>query len=167
MARFSIEQIPVGMVFPVVSQDTPPDGTLECDGSSVSQTTYADLYSGNPLSIGTYYDPTPTGGEFVLPDFRGRFLRHTDHGASRDPNDTARTPDEVGGPTGDVVGSIQDDDFESHDHDPASGYANFMSETGSGVGSFAGNYGTFAATATSGGDETRPKNINVMWVIKY
>ncbi len=169
--QIEMTSLPVGMIFPVLNQDSPPSGTLECDGSSISQTTYSALYSGNYLSIGTYYNPTPTGGEFNLPDMRGRFLRHADHGASRDPNDAARTPDEVGGPTGDVVGSIQDDDFESHDHGPAGGTV-FMSMPGATelepyASPTGQNYDTFSSTGTTGGDETRPKNINVMWCIKY
>lgn len=44
-----------------------PDGWLLCDGSAVSQATYADLYA----LIGTTYG-NPGGGNFNLPDLRGR-----------------------------------------------------------------------------------------------
>jgi hypothetical protein len=80
-----IESLPVGFIFPVANTNTPPSGTLECNGASISQTTYADLFSGQPLSIGTYYDPTPVAGQFRIPDYRGRFLRGWAHGSSRDP----------------------------------------------------------------------------------
>jgi len=44
-----------------------PTGWLLCDGSAVSQTTYAALYA----VIGVTYGD-PGGGNFNLPDFRGR-----------------------------------------------------------------------------------------------
>ncbi len=190
--QIDMTNLPVGMVFPVLNQDTPPTGTLECDGSSISQTTYAELYTGNYLSIGTYYNPTPTVGEFNLPDMRGRVIRHADHGASRDPDDGSRTPDESGGPTGDVVGSTQEDDSEyaQHKHylinssprtenlnasNSLAGFYNPGDEdnfkpnlAGVGTGGDA-NIGQSSPPIGSSGDgnETRMKNINAMWVIKY
>lgn len=44
---------------------TPPSGWLVCDGSAVSQSTYAALFN----IIGTTFGPT-SGGNFTLPDFR-------------------------------------------------------------------------------------------------
>ncbi len=46
---------------------TAPTGFLLCDGSAVSQTTYATLYG----VIGTTYG-NPGGGNFNVPDLRGR-----------------------------------------------------------------------------------------------
>lgn len=59
-----------------------PTGYLICDGSEVSQTTYADLYA----AIGSTYNTSrnqatgsnwaaPGAGNFRLPDYRGSFLR--------------------------------------------------------------------------------------------
>lgn len=45
-----------------------PSGWLLCDGSAVSQATYAALYA----AIGTDFG-VDTGGNFTLPDYRGRF----------------------------------------------------------------------------------------------
>lgn len=45
-----------------------PTGWLFCDGSEVSQTTYAALYA----AIGADAFGTDAGGNFFLPDFRGR-----------------------------------------------------------------------------------------------
>lgn len=61
---------------------TPPTGWLLCDGSAVSRTTYADLFS----AISTTWDTctntltgsansAPAGTEFRIPDLRGVFLR--------------------------------------------------------------------------------------------
>ena len=48
-------------------KDTAPTGFLLCDGSAVSQATYADLYA----VIGTTYGD-PGGGNFNLPDLQGK-----------------------------------------------------------------------------------------------
>ena len=50
-----------------------PEGYLTCDGSSVSQTTYADLFA----AVGTAWDTfngaaAPVAGNFRVPDLRGR-----------------------------------------------------------------------------------------------
>lgn len=48
-----------------------PTGWLACDGSEVSQSTYADLYA----IVGTTWNTGgEAGGNFRLPDFRGRAL---------------------------------------------------------------------------------------------
>lgn len=60
------------------ADDTPPTGWLECDGSSLSKTTYADLFA----VIGTRFGSTST--TFKLPDLRGEFVRGWDHGRGID-----------------------------------------------------------------------------------
>lgn len=47
---------------------SPPTGWLECDGSAVSRTTYADLFT----AIGTTYGAGDGSSTFNLPDMRGR-----------------------------------------------------------------------------------------------
>jgi hypothetical protein len=59
---------------------TPPTNWLLCDGSAISQTTYADLFA----LIGDNYGETET--HFYLPDHRGMFLRGRDDGAGIDPD---------------------------------------------------------------------------------
>jgi len=59
------------------STDTAPDGFLLCDGSVVSQTTYADLYA----VIGHTFAADPGGGNFTLPNMDGRFPYGSDEGA--------------------------------------------------------------------------------------
>lgn len=62
------------------AQSTAPAGWLECDGSAVSRSTYAALFT----AIGTTYGTGDGSTTFNLPDARGRVLRGWDHGAGRD-----------------------------------------------------------------------------------
>jgi hypothetical protein len=106
--------------------------------------------------------------DFKIPDTRGYFLRGWDHGAGIDPDAATRT-DRGDGTTGDHVGTKQADEFESHHHElyrPASPtlstaaaqahYALGTAQVQSGVN-----------TVDTGGNETRPINVNVMFCIKY
>src|SRR5574343_358526 len=60
----------VGMVAPFATS-TVPSGWLYCDGSTVSRTSYADLFS----AIGTTWGAGNSTSTFSLPDFRGVFMR--------------------------------------------------------------------------------------------
>lgn len=155
--------MPPGFVFPVINSNFAPAGTLPCEGAYVSKTTYTALFSGYPLSIGTYYGDG--GATFRIPDYRGQFLRGRANGSGFDPDRNSRTP--FGGPAGDNVGSAQNSMYASHTHPPQSGFASFFSNTGNSHGDPGDNYGIFANTGASGGNETRPVNIYVMWCIKF
>ena len=50
------------------AKDSTPTGWLQCDGSAVSRTTYADLFT----AIGTTYGSGDGSTTFNLPDLRGR-----------------------------------------------------------------------------------------------
>lgn len=122
----------------------PALGWIYCEGQTLDQVNYADLF----LSIGTTYN---TGGEppgtFRLPDGRGYFLRGWDDGRGIDP---AR-----------VFGSTQADIVGPHEHTvPGSTDENFGSNRAEGANN--SNPFTYDTTAASGvGTETRPKNIAV------
>jgi microcystin-dependent protein len=62
-------QLPVGVVLPFAG-GTVPTGWLDCDGSAVSRTTYADLFA----IIGTTYGVGDGTTTFNLPDFRSRSI---------------------------------------------------------------------------------------------
>lgn len=154
--------IPTGMIapFPVAN---PPAGWLECDGSAVSKTTYASLYTflkdGGTTAI--YGEATTT---FNLPDYRGEFLRGWDHGANRDPDMASRT-DRGDTINGDHVGTKQNDALEAHVHTEHETYQG-------GSAWYVGTGGAVLAnqsvnTGSTGGNETRPRNVNVLWCIKY
>jgi len=66
---------PVGMISPFAGSSA-PDGWLLCDGSAVSQTTYAALFA----VVGSTYDVTsPGAGNFRVPDLRGRVAAGVDN----------------------------------------------------------------------------------------
>lgn len=154
--------VPIGsyIFFP---GDTPPSGFLECDGSAISRTTYSDLFS----VISTEYGVGDGATTFNIPDLRGYFLRGWDHGAGVDPDAATRT-DRGDGTTGDNNGTLQGYDMEQHDHDVD--YNNGGFAAGGGAASYLDISGLTRTTTTyptSGGNETRPININVMFCIKY
>ncbi|MGZ3773040.1 MAG: phage tail protein [Pseudobdellovibrionaceae bacterium] len=104
-----------------------PTGTILGDGSSVSQSTYPNLYrvlgfnSGNGSTAATGASQNSSGcpaasGCFNIPDYRGRFLRGVDGTAGRDPDKASRTADLAGGNAGNTVGSVQGHVFASHTH---------------------------------------------------
>lgn len=152
----------VGQIIQVGFGAVPP-GTLECDGSAVSRTTYDQLFS----SIGTNYGVGDGSTTFNLPDFRGMFIRGWDHGAGNDPDAASRTAPN-GGNTGDNVGSYQSFAVESHAH---AFYTTQYTDVGGGAsGSGAGvNSGPgYSGTQPFGESvETRPRNVNAMFVIVY
>lgn len=65
---------PVGSLMPYAGT-TPPDGWLICDGSEISRTTYARLFS----VIGTTYGAGDGNSSFNIPNFSGARLVKGDH----------------------------------------------------------------------------------------
>lgn len=150
---------------------TAPFGFLACDGSPVSRLTYPDLF----LSIGTTYgdgtqnaDGTASGfsgTHFNLPDYRGLFLRMVDGSKGNDPDKASRTAMFAGGVTGNNVGSVQTDMFAAHAHTTGRGEGSINSNGPWPEGT--NNPVSNDPTSTVGGNETRPKNANVLYCIKY
>ncbi len=151
----------IGDIKPWPSEDLPDSGDwLECDGAELSIDDYNALY----LVIGNTWGTADTSGNFVLPDARGKFFRGWDHSAGNDPNADSRTG-------GDHVGSTQSDQFKRHQH--RIGYYNSTHATSGnepqidpwvGLGNLVV---TFPEDTTVGGDETRPVNAAVMYVIRW
>lgn len=115
---------PPGMIV-AYGGTTAPTGWFLCDGSTVSRTTYAPLFT----AIGTAFGSGNGTTTFHLPDLRGRFLRGLDNGAGRDSNAAARTAMNGGGSTGDNIGSLQTDAFQGHWHWIHTGYRNVAAFT--------------------------------------
>ena len=80
------------------AMSTAPSGWLACDGSAVSRTTYASLFS----AIGTTYGSGDGSTTFNLPNAGGQFIRNWVSGQSTD--------------SGRTFGSTQADAFQGHNH---------------------------------------------------
>ncbi|MBF0239812.1 MAG: tail fiber protein [SAR324 cluster bacterium] len=171
--------LPPGLIMPSSvpgHNTTPPTGWLFCDGSAVSRTTYAELYS----AIGTTYGIGDGSTTFNLPDYRGYFLRGIDNSAGSDPDAGSRT-NRGDGVTGDNVGTKQASNVQSssarvYDFDGrqlinsiygagGNGQNSGFSVTGSSGTYGVGDYGNRITIGS--GTDTRPKNISVVYLIKY
>jgi microcystin-dependent protein len=159
-------QFQPGMVMPYAGTSA-PTGWLACNGAAVSRSTYSDLFG----VIGETHGQGDNSTTFNVPDYRGRFLRGVDGGAGVDPDAASRTAMATGGATGDAVGSVQADDYKAHTHDFSDGLTTAAGGRTANTGS-GDIFGPDSATKTttsmpaSGGSETRPKNANVLYIIK-
>lgn len=160
----------VGSILPF-AMNSAPQGWLAANGQLVSRNIYARLFS----RIGTLYGTGDGSTTFAVPDLRGEFLRGFDAGRGID--------------SGRVFGSSQGHSIQKHNHymptststpsdntygiddnvfiktkvnqGPAIGYdsttyPNPLYESGDNVGTI----GTFTT-------ETRPRNIAMLYCIKY
>ena len=166
-----------------------PDGWALCDGSShgINEPLYSNLFN----VIG-YAWGNPSNGQFQLPFTLGVFLRGQAHGSGWDPDRDNRTAIYPNGNKNDNVGSAQWNTYTSHNHgvsDP--GHSHSVTST-YGFSSFVGCYamsGGDCSNATyypilqntamqsnnsttgltvnpNGGNETRPNNVYVNYIIK-
>jgi len=155
---------------------TVPAGYLECNGASVCRSNYADLFGviSDDYGAADIY-------RFNLPDYRGQFLRGWSHGQTTDPDKATRT-DRGDSVTGDYVGTKQAGQVQAHTHG-SSGAHSHTTTVPDGYGGAAGSVGVTESLASKsgfyttdsiahehasvGGNENRPTNINVMYIIKY
>jgi len=149
-----LQLVPVSTVIHL-ARSTPPNGWLKTNGDAVSRTTYSRLFS----AIGTTYGVGDGSTTFNLPDTRGRVIRDWDDGKGID--------------VGRVFGSTQEDALKQHTHDLntsylGSGYTGYvgspLTSDNVGGGSPPVKNGVIAST---GGTETRVKNIAFLGCIKY
>ncbi len=149
--------------------DQVPDGWLICDGSTVSQTQYANLYAVVQNSFGK----NPPDGEFYLPDLRGRFVRGVDDGAGRDPDVSARQDMQDPSAPSSTVGSVQSYAFQNHVHGyyEVEGQSNIPDGSGINNGHNYINTGSSTDLADAGSysvsSETRPINAYLYFIIQY
>jgi hypothetical protein len=131
----------IGMVAPF-AMDSVPTGWLHCDGSAVSRDTYSLLYS----KIGDTYGNGDGSTTFNLPDLQDEFIRGS--------SDTL------------PVGNKQDDEFKAHKHGQ-----NVMDPGGGNTGDLRtinlnpSTEDTGSSTAIVGGEETRPRNVAMLYCI--
>jgi len=140
---------------------TAPTGYISCDGSAIARSTYSTLFA----AIGTTWGSGNGTTTFNIPDLRGYFLRGSGT-SSRDP-DSPR-----------AVGSAQAEAFLSHTHTDSGhthGYSAYDSvRNADGSGSPFRNNAVSATTSigyanlqATGGAETRPDNVAVLYCIKF
>jgi microcystin-dependent protein len=151
-----------------------PTGWLAANGSAVSRTTYAALFA----AIGTTYGAGDGSTTFALPDLRGTFVRGFDGTRGLD--------------SGRTFGSYQGDGVISHTHSGTTGgesqnhthgYSHLDKSAPSGIAQ-GSNFKYFDKTTTmnsvnhshsfdtssqtpAGATETRPKNIAMLYCIKF
>jgi microcystin-dependent protein len=159
---------PTGSVVAYVGA-TAPTGWLLCNGQSVLSSSYPNLsaviYVGDAYNSNTSilygYKSTDSGGVtrstagtyIKVPDLRGEFIRGFDSSRGVD--------------SGRAWATAQADAFKSHNHGidygTTTGGAGFL-----GVAGYIDNAGTNNTVINSaGGDETRPRNITMNYIIKY
>ena len=157
----SVGEVAVNVAGEVITclTESVPAGTLECNGATISRTTYSNLFS----VIGDLYGVGDGSTTFELPNLRGKFLRGWDHGAGIDPDAASRTDAGDGSTTGDHVGTRQAEDLLAHTHT-----IGMVLGAGLQSGSDRDVKASGAQATTSyGGNETRPVNVNVMYCIRY
>lgn len=163
--------------------ETIPEGWSYCDGGLLLRAEYPRLFA----NIGTAHGAGDGVTTFAKPDKRGRFNRGMNSGSGRDPNASTRTAPAAGGNTGDAVGSIQGHAFQTHTHvqNPhnhrimrnghvANGSATPISPNntvwdGATIESTTAtnqNAQAFGANSQATPNETRPLNVNVVYMIK-
>lgn len=162
----NLSAIPIGTCLPLPASGI-PYGYLLCDGAAVSRSVYAVLYT----NIGNAHGSGDNSTTFNIPDYRGRFLRGRDGGVARDLDRVSRSVMATGGNVGDNIGSVQAESFNAHSH-VSHGYVSQTFFSYSGGGGTAGITTPLAADsstviASTGGNETRPLNATVNYIIRY
>jgi microcystin-dependent protein len=157
---------PVGSIIMLASSSV-PDGYLICNGASISRTTYASLFA----KIGIIYGAGNSSTTYNLPDLRGEFIRGWDDGRGVD--------------TGRLIGSHQMDGIKEHYHNLKFNTRASASET-DGTGAIASSSVALGRNIVDGDTfhrtligappyqellgavaDTRPRNVAMMYCIKY
>jgi len=183
------DSVPTGCVFCRAAAIVPA-GYLECNGAAVSRTTYSALFA----VIGTTYGSGNGSSTFNLPDLRGEFIRGYDNGRGVDSGRGMNNPQgsanqshnhSYGNNGITVSGANHKHNIRGFSLQPS--IANVGITLGSGQGyqigyrtndnvltgdavKFSGNLtmtGTVGITINNtGGNESRPRNISMMYIIR-
>lgn len=129
------------------ARDSAPAGWLKANGALVSRTTYAALYA----ALGDRFGAGDGATTFRLPDLRGEFLRGWDDGRGID--------------TGRLFGSGQADELRAHTH--TYDKINLIPDGERDNNQQAGNTYSSATTGSTGGGETRPRNVAMLACVRY
>ena len=139
------------------SKGDTPNGWIVCDGTILKVNDYTELFN----VLGYKWGKGNDDSEFKVPNFQGQFLRGVDYSKTVDPEADSRIVNGEGDSC--EVGSLQSDDFKSHNHTATSAVSQpYIAGTG---GSYSLSHSTIS-TSNSGGTETRPKNAYVNFIIR-
>lgn len=174
--------IPIGTIWAYMGDgsdmtDLEINGWYLCDGRAINTTNMNQLTGSECSALISFLSRSGKQDPNSLPDVRGLFLRAKQGSRGDgwgDPNTNART----GG--GNTVGSWQNDGFASHNHSGFTHYewVTFSAQSDEGVRNDGPNNaivnGEDNETSrqhrhvipSEGGDETRPRNIYVNYIIK-
>lgn len=140
-------EVPPGAVL-FFAATTPPPGFLKANGATISRAVYAKLFA----AVGTTFGAGDGSTTFNLPDLRGEFLRGLDDGRGVD---AAR-----------ALGSSQDESFKAHTHNvpmyQGTAWTSAIKPTSDATGTT-----NVTTTSSTGGSETRPRNVALLACIKY
>lgn len=184
-ALIANQLLPPGAVLPFAGTSA-PNGWLVCDGSAVSRTTYSDLYA----YIGTLYGAGNGSTTFNLPNMDNQFVRgasntrpvgntesdqlgshnhsgttnttgnHSHSGSTNTTGDHSHS--DTGRSLGDADGSPGGQGWSgSHQTGPAGAHSHSLSINNN------GNHSHTLNINSTGGSETRPQNIALLYCIKY
>lgn len=168
--------IPAGVIVPFGGEEV-PFGWMLCNGAEVSRTEYANLYN----AIGVCWGIGDGSTTFNLPDMRGMFLRGVSGDSGNDEDAESRLVlNDNGGNTGNNVGSYQGDAIRNitgstSGHTAATiegvfelGTDNLFWYTGgSSINVFERPLSFDASRVVPVGNDNRPKNVYVNYIIKY
>ena len=152
------ETLPVGTILPF-ADDTIPSGYLLCDGSAISRTTYATLFS----IIGTTYGVGDGSTTFNLPNLKGKVPVGLDSSDS--------DFDTLGETGGEKTHTLSVSELPSHNHGTTYSYANVSgtgpkgSETKISTGST--YYFNYRNSTDNRGDGQAHNNLQPYTVINY
>lgn len=133
-------------------------GTLS--GLSTSADYYAIVIDSNTLAFATSKANALAGTKIAITGSNSAVISQWE-----DPDASSRTASNSGGNSGANIGSIQTDQFKSHTHDYVAGISTGTTTSVSRDGGTSQSSGNTAILNT-GGNETRPSNIAVNYIIK-
>lgn len=151
------QNLPIGAIHWFAANSIPVD-YIACTGAAINRLVYSELFA----IVGISYGPGDGITTFNVPNMVNQFVRGFNSGGSR------------------AFGTIQGNNIASHTHvvtDPGHthNYNDVNTTGGANNGVGPGTWFNFASTSTAttgcsnsnaGGTETRPKNINLVAVIK-
>ena len=175
------QSVPTGAVF-CMAVASVPSGYLECNGDPVSRTAFSALFA----VIGTQYGAGNGSSTFNLPDLRGEFVRGFDNGKNTDSgrsigsfqSDQNKQHNHTASSTSSVTDSGHNHNL-LYDNGSFGGSSGAVTPRGNNTPSTPGinnrisseTTGISVSTSTSigndGGGETRPRNIAMMYIIKF